>query len=67
MFDLFFKDLNPYFILLIGIPKLIATAIDAVEFLILCNPRRGIIMFLIEMVFFPGNFILKLNFEKCLV
>ena len=34
-------------------PKLIATAIDAVAFLILCNPIRGILKLLIEKTFFP--------------
>ena len=40
-----------------------ATATAAVAFLILCNPRRGILILLILYFFFPGKLISILNLE----
>ena len=40
-----------------------ATATAAVEFLILCKPIRGTLIFFINFSFDPGKLIFILNFE----
>ena len=52
---------NPSFISLLDIPTVIATAAAATEFLTLCIPNNGILIFLIFCFFLFGKFIIKSN------
>ena len=53
----------PFLIILIGIPIEKATDAATVEFLILCKPIRGTLIFLIKFPFDPGKLIFISNFE----
>ena len=57
------KFFNPFLILETVNPTVIAKAEAATEFLILCIPNKGILIFLINFFFIFGKIIFKSNSE----
>ena len=58
------NSFNPFLIIFLDIPIVIATATAAVAFLILCIPSKGILILFTKMFFFPGNLIERSNSEN---
>ena len=60
------KFFNPFFTLETDNPTVIDIAAAATEFLILCMPNNGILIFLINLFFLFGKIIFKSNSDCCL-